>query len=98
MTVTTETSADVPTFALQIVRISSAPVLAGGDTTVTVDFIGVPNQSYEVLYKGDLGETVWTTTGSHSTGATGSFSVTVTKTGDHVADWASMFFQAKVNP
>jgi hypothetical protein len=98
VTVVPETNADVPSFTLQIVRIATAPAVAGGNTTVTVDFIGVPNKSYEVLYKGDLGEASWTSTGSHNTGGTGSFSVTVTKAGDHVADWASMFFQAKVNP
>jgi hypothetical protein len=98
VTVIPETNADVPSFTLQIVRIASAPAVSGGNTTVTLDFIGVPNKSYEVLYKGDLGEASWTTTGSHNTGSTGSFSVTVTKAGDHVADWASMFFQAKVNP
>jgi hypothetical protein len=98
VTVVPETNEDVPTFTLQIVRIATAPAFAEGNTTVTVDFIGVPNKSYEVLYKGDLGEASWTSTGSHNTGGTGSFSVTVTKAGDHVADWASMFFQAKVNP
>ena len=99
VTVTPETNADLPTFDLQIVRIATAPAVAGGNTTVTVDFIGVPGKSYEVLYKGDLGEANWTSTGSHNTGGTGSFSVTVTKAGDHVADWAgSMFFQGKVNP
>jgi hypothetical protein len=98
VTVVPETSADVPTFTLQIVRIATAPAFAEGNTTVTVDFIGVPNKSYEVMYKGDLGEATWTSTGSHNTGESGSFSVTVTKAGDHVADWASMFFQAKVNP
>ena len=98
VTVVPETNADVPTFTLQIVRIATAPAFAEGNTTVTVDFIGVPGKSYEVLYKGDLNEASWTSTGSHNTGATGSFSVTVTKAGNHVADWASMFFQAKVNP
>jgi hypothetical protein len=98
VTVVPETNADVPTFTLQIVRIATAPAFAEGNTTVTVDFIGVPGKSYEVLYKGDLNEASWTTTGSHNTGATGSFSVTVTKAGNHLADWASMFFQAKVNP
>jgi len=98
VTVVPETSEDLPTFTLQIVNVSTAPAFAGGNTTVTVDFIGVPNKSYEVLYKGDLGEATWTSTGSHNTGATGSFSVTVTKAGNHVADWASMFFQGKVTP
>jgi hypothetical protein len=37
----------------------------------------------------------WDSRGHVSTGATGSFSVTFTKAGNHVADWdGSMFFRA----
>jgi hypothetical protein len=93
VTVTTETQA--PSFDLQIVKVGTA-AFAGGNTTVTHDFIGVPGQTYLVEYKGDLAEASWTSAGAQSTGPTGSFSVTFTKAGDHTTDWnGSMFFQAR---
>ncbi len=93
VTVTTETQA--PEFRLQIVKVGTA-TFAGGNTTVTHDFIGVPNQTYLVEYKGDLAEASWTSAGAQSTGPTGSFSVTFTKAGDHTTDWnGSMLFQAR---
>jgi hypothetical protein len=94
VTVTTETSA--PAFTLQIVGVGTA-VFAGGNTSVTHDFIGVPNQTYTVEYSTDL--TNWTSAGNQSTGSTGSFSVTLTKAGDSAATWnGSMFFRASVAP
>jgi hypothetical protein len=93
VTITTETEA--PAFTLQIVKVGTA-AFAGGNTTVTHDFIGVPGQTYLVEYKGDLAEASWTSAGDQSTGPTGSFSVTFTKAGDHTTDWnGSMFFQAR---
>ena len=93
VTVTTETQA--PTFTLQIVKVGTA-IYAGGTTTVTHDFIGVPGQTYLVECKGGLAEASWTSAGAQSTGSTGSFSVTFTKAGDHTTDWnGSMFFQAR---
>jgi hypothetical protein len=92
VTVTTETQA--PTFTLQIVKVGTA-TLAGGNTTVTHDFIGVPGQTYAVEYSTDL--TNWTSAGNRSTGATGSFSLNITKVGDMAADWnAHMFFRASL--
>jgi hypothetical protein len=94
VTVTTETSA--PAFTLQIVGVGTA-VFAGGNTSVTHDFIGVPNQTYTVEYSTDL--TNWTSAGNQGTGSTGSFSVTLTKAGDSAASWnGSMFFRASVAP
>jgi hypothetical protein len=93
VTVTTETQA--PTFNLQIVKVGTA-IFAGGNTTVKHDFIAVPNQTYLVEYATDLNGT-WTSAGNQSTGTTGSFSVTFTKSGDVVADWtARMFFRARL--
>ena len=67
----------------------------GTNTSIAVDFIGVPNLNYVVEYKGELGESSWTSAGTQSSGATGSFTVTFTKAGNHVADWnGSMFFRA----
>jgi trimeric autotransporter adhesin len=95
VTVTTETQA--PEFRLQIVKVGTA-TFAGGNTTVTHDFIGVPSQTYLVEYATDLNG-AWTSAGNQSTGATGSFSVTFTKSGDVAADWnAHMFFRARLLP
>jgi len=93
VTVTTETQA--PSFNLQIVKVGTA-IFAGGNTTITHDFIGVPNQTYLVEYTTDLNGT-WTSAGNQSTGTTGSFSVTFTTSGDVAADWtARMFFRARL--
>jgi hypothetical protein len=93
VTITTETQA--PTFNLQIVKVGTA-IFAGGNTTVTHDFIGVPGQTYLVEYTTDLAG-AWTSAGNQNTGATGSFSVTFTKSGDVAADWnAHMFFRARL--
>jgi hypothetical protein len=95
VTITTETQA--PSFDLQIVKVGTAD-FAGGNTTVTHDFIGVPGQTYLVEYKTNL-QADWTSAGNQDTGATGSFSVTFTKSGDVVADWnAHMFFRARLVP
>ena len=97
-TVTVTTEAAPPSFDLQIVGQGTASY-NGTQTSITMDFIGVPNQSYTVEYKGDLAEASWTSAGAQSTGSTGSFSVTFTKAGDHTTDWnGSMFFRASVTP
>ena len=97
-TITVTTEAAPPSFDLQIVGQGTASY-NGTQTSITMDFIGVPNQSYTVEYKGDLAEASWTRAGAQSTGSTGSFSVTFTKAGDHTTDWnGSMFFRASVTP
>jgi hypothetical protein len=94
VTVTTETAA--PVFNLQIVQVGTAALL-GGTTTVTHDFIGVPNQTYSVEYTTDLQGGVWTSVGNQNTGANGSFSVHITKSGDFVSEWnAHMFFRGRL--
>lgn len=96
-TVTITTEVAPPSFTLQIVKVGTA-TFAGGNTTVTHDFIGVPGQTYLVEYTTDLAG-AWTSAGNQSTGATGSFSVTFTKSGDVAADWnAHMFFRARLLP
>ena len=93
VTITTETQA--PTFTLQFVKKGTA-TFAGGNTVVTHDFIGVPGQVYLLEYTTDM-EGAWTSAGNQNTGATGSFSVTFTKSGDVAADWnAHMFFRARL--
>jgi hypothetical protein len=93
VTITTETQA--PSFDLQIVKLGTA-TFGGSNTTITHDFIGVPNQKYSVEYSTDL--TNWTfVEGSQNTGEKGSFSVTFTKAGDFAADWnAHMYFRARL--
>jgi hypothetical protein len=93
VTITTETQA--PAFTLQFVKKGMA-TFAGGNTTVTHDFLGVPGQVYLLEYTTDM-EGAWTRAGNQNTGATGSFSVTFTKSGDVAADWnAHMFFRARL--
>jgi len=93
VTITTETEA--PTFRLQIVKVGAA-TFAGGNTTVTHDFIGVPGQTYLIEYTTNLSG-AWTSAGNQNTGATGSFSVMITKSGDFVTEWNThMFFRARL--
>jgi hypothetical protein len=93
VTITTETQA--PSFTLQIVKVGTA-TFAGGNTTVTHDFIGVPGQTYLIEYTTNLSG-AWTSAGNQNTGATGSFSVMITKSGDFVTEWNThMFFRARL--
>jgi hypothetical protein len=95
VTITTETQA--PSFTLQIVKVGTA-TFAGGNTTVTHDFIGVPGQTYLLEYTTDM-EGAWTSAGDQNTGTTGSFSVNFTTSGNVAADWnAHMFFRARLVP
>ncbi len=92
VTVSTGTPSSTP-FTLVVTDVGTA-TFDGNNTTVTHDFIGVPNQTYTVQFTGDLNQP-WETHGNVPTGAGGSFSVTFSKPGDHTADWnGSMFFRA----
>jgi len=94
VTITTETQA--PTFTLQIVKVGTA-TYSGGNTTVTHDFIGVPGQVYQLEYTTNISGGAYTIIGNQSTGATGSFSVMITKSGDFVSEWNThMFFRARL--
>jgi hypothetical protein len=93
---TTELTIEVvsPAFTLTITRVGAAQY-SSPNTTVTHDFIGVPNQTYLVEYSTDLAN--WTSVGNQNTGPTGSFSVTITKSGNSVAEWnRHMFFRARL--
>lgn len=71
------------------------PFFDGADTTVTHTFTADPASMVEVDYTGNLGTGPWTVTGPHPTG-TGTFNVTITQPGDHVAAWSrQMFFRAR---
>jgi len=90
-TVTVTTNATP--FTLQIVD-KQGPTFNGTNTSLTVDFVGVPNQSYTIDYSIDLN--TWTSYPGNpvSTGATGSFAITLTASGDQTGAWSSMFFRA----
>jgi hypothetical protein len=93
VTVTAQGSATP--FTLQFVR-RGIPVYdnINNRTSLSVDFIGVPGQNYQVEWSTDL--STWNSAGLISTGLTGSFTVTFSAAGDHVAAWTqSMFFRAK---
>jgi hypothetical protein len=93
VTVTAQGSATP--FTLQFVR-RGIPVYdnINNRTSLSVDFIGVPGQNYQVEWSNNL--STWNSAGLISTGLTGSFTVTFSAAGDHVAAWTqSMFFRAK---
>ena len=85
----------VVTIKLDIVQKSDA-TYDGNQTSITVAFNGVPNQTYTIQYTTTLVEpNSWISIGQWPTGSTGLFAVTVTAAGDHTAEWnAAMFFRA----
>ena len=91
-TVTLTVEAEAPSFSMQIIKRGTA-TFNGTSTAVTHDFLGVPNQTYRIQYSTDLSS--WTDVPDQSSGSTGSFSVTFTRSGNHVTSWnSSMFFRA----
>lgn len=92
-TVTVTTVASAP-FTLDIIRrVTAAAYDAMANTTsVTVEFAGVPNQTYEIQYSTDM-ET-WSTAVGYPTGATGTFNATFTAAGNQESAWSSLFFRA----
>ena len=94
VTVTLGSSTNVPApFELKVIRAGMA-VYDGSSTRMTNDFIGVPNQTYAIEYKGDMAEPSWSSAGATNTGPTGSFSVLFNKEGNHADDWnGGMFFR-----
>ncbi len=82
-----------PAFTLQMNKRGTA-VFDGTNTTSTFDFVAVPGQFYQIEYSSDL--TQWIPAGSVASGATGSFSVNLSRAGDFAAVWNnSLFFRAK---
>ena len=78
---------------LQVVGLGTANY-DGVNTTITNYFIGVPNQTYGIDYKGEMTNATWDSAGATNSGPSGSFGVHFQKSGDHAADWnGSMFFR-----
>ena len=93
VTVTLAANTNVVYSTLQIVGTGMA-VYDGSDTRVTNYFIGVPNQSYGIQYKGELSNAAWDSASPTNSGPSGSFGVHFQKAGNHAADWnGSMFFR-----
>lgn len=91
VTVSLSANTNVTYLSLQVSELGTA-VYDGLSTTMTNSFIGVPNKTYGVQYKGELGDP-WSTASPVNSGS-GSFSVGFTRAGDYAADWnGSMFFR-----
>jgi hypothetical protein len=91
-TVTVTPEASVEKF--EITGTPGTPTFDGDITSVTMTFTGTPNTTYTVYYKGDLSEAEWTSAGGWYS-ESGTFTVEISKDGNHVSDWTnSMFFRA----
>jgi hypothetical protein len=78
-----------PPFTLQFVR-NGIPVYDGNQTSLAMDFIGVPGQNYQVEWSSDL--ITWHSSGTVPTGLTGSFTVSIIQAGNHVSEWKQRMF------
>jgi hypothetical protein len=91
--VTVTTLAPATPLGLQIVR-HGIPEFDGSRTTLTMDFIGVPGQAYQMEWSADL--STWISAGTSASGLSGFFTVTLSREGDHLTSWnQSLFFRAK---
>ncbi|MFM8655379.1 MAG: hypothetical protein ACKODZ_11760, partial [Verrucomicrobiota bacterium] len=90
VTVTPEASVE----KFEITGTPGTPTFDGDITSVTMTFTGTPNTTYYVYFKGELGEADWSSAGGWYS-ENGTFTVEISKDGNHVADWTgSMFFRA----
>jgi hypothetical protein len=92
-TVTVNTAAS-DRFTLDIIRVVTAAAYdAMADTTsVTVEFAGVPNQTYQISHSSSLD--IWSTPAEYRAGDTGTFNATFTAAGNQLPAWNSLFFRA----
>jgi hypothetical protein len=94
----TVSSGAATAFTLSMLRVVTPAAFASGNTTVTVEFAGVPNQTYniEYTYRNTVGSELlpWIPWAGIPTGSTGTFNVTFTATGNLVSQWGSLFFRA----
>ena len=69
----------------------------GSITSIMVNFVGVPGQTYVMEYSTNL--VGWTSAGSPVSTGTGSFTMTITAAGDQTALWnKALFFRASRQP
>ena len=94
--VVTVTTIEATPFKLDI--IGPGPVAGptydsiSGKTSVTLEFAGVPNQTYKIQYSTDL--SVWTGPFDFPSGATGTFNATFEAPGNQTTAWRSMSVRA----
>ena len=88
----TVSTVDATPFSLALLRVISAPVFANNQTSVTIEFAGVPGQTYQIECSTNLGD--WSAPQAVATGSTGTFEATFTKDGNQLPAWNSLFFRA----
>ena len=86
------TTVDDAPFTLDILRVVTPAAFDGTNTSVTIEFAGVPNQTYDIEYSTNLMD--WSTPAAYPTGVTGTFNATFTAAGNQVSAWSSLFFRA----
>ncbi|MEI6607462.1 MAG: hypothetical protein WCP35_19300, partial [Verrucomicrobiota bacterium] len=88
----TVSTVDATPFSLALLRVVTAPVFANNQTSVTIEFAGVPGQTYQIEYSTNLGG--WSAPQAMDTGSTGTFEATFTAAGNQLPAWNSLFFRA----
>ncbi|MEI6607607.1 MAG: hypothetical protein WCP35_20045, partial [Verrucomicrobiota bacterium] len=88
----TVSTVDATPFTLDLLRVVTPAAYNGSSTSVTVEFAGVPNQTYQIEYS--TGLDIWSAPQAVETGSTGTFEATFTKDGNQLPAWNSLFFRA----
>ncbi len=90
----TVTTVAATAFTLDLIRVVTPAAYNAGEneTSVMIEFAGVPNQTYLISYSSDL--QTWSAPQSFATGQTGTFNATFTADGDETADFSNLFFRA----
>ena len=78
-------------FTLNMLRVVTPAAFNGTETSVTIEFAGVPKQTYQIQYSTDL--SIWSTAQEVVTGDTGTFEATFTTSGNRVTSWTCLFFR-----
>ena len=88
----TVSTVDATPFSLSLLRVVTPAAFNGTSTSVTVEFAGVPSQTYQIEYS--TGLNIWSAPQAVATGSTGTFEATFTKDGNQLPAWNSLFFRA----
>lgn len=92
-TVTVSQLNSAPAFSLRLIFLGEV-TFNGQRTTAAFDFLGIPGQNYQIEYSTDLAN--WFSAGTVPTGTTGSFTLNLSRLGDHAEAWRSrMYFRAR---